>query len=136
MTEGKDGHSKNNRKREERCDFSTICAVHTCCYLECFFVRFNLLLLYVFEADVIFRIANNRIFFALFFDGSIFLGYYTEVCAVCKVFHLNCFAVLIHASLFLQGGNDHEIFEDPRTIGHTVKDPEDTVRQLSDIFPS
>lgn len=32
------------------------------------------------------------------------------------------------------GGNDHEIFEDPRTIGHTVTSPEDTVKQLKEIF--
>merc|ERR1712029_10862 len=28
------------------------------------------------------------------------------------------------------GGNDHEIFEDSRTIGHTVHGPEDTAQQL------
>lgn len=33
-----------------------------------------------------------------------------------------------------KGGNDHEIFEDPRTIGHTVKNPEDTVQQLKEMF--
>ncbi|KAF4123881.1 phosphomannomutase [Geosmithia morbida] len=32
------------------------------------------------------------------------------------------------------GGNDHEIFEDPRTIGHTVTDPQDTMRQLNELF--
>jgi phosphomannomutase len=32
------------------------------------------------------------------------------------------------------GGNDHEIFAHERTVGHTVKDPEDTIRQLSEIF--
>jgi phosphomannomutase len=26
-----------------------------------------------------------------------------------------------------KGGNDHEIFEDPRTIGHEVKTPDDTI---------
>nr|ACO11539.1 Phosphomannomutase 2 [Caligus rogercresseyi] len=32
------------------------------------------------------------------------------------------------------GGNDHEIFEDERTKGHTVTSPEDTIRQLKEIF--
>ena len=35
---------------------------------------------------------------------------------------------------FLQGGNDHEIFSDPRTIGHTVADPPDTMKQLKELF--
>jgi phosphomannomutase len=34
----------------------------------------------------------------------------------------------------MEGGNDYEIFVDPRTIGHTVKDPPDTIRQCSEIF--
>lgn len=29
-----------------------------------------------------------------------------------------------------KGGNDHEIFEDERTIGHTVTSPADTMAQL------
>lgn len=33
-----------------------------------------------------------------------------------------------------KGGNDHEIFEDPRTIGHSVTCPEDTMRELKSIF--
>nr|CAG4648160.1 EOG090X0BFR [Moina brachiata]SVE93201.1 EOG090X0BFR [Moina brachiata] len=32
------------------------------------------------------------------------------------------------------GGNDHEIFEDPRTIGHRVTSPEDTIQQLTTLF--
>lgn len=32
------------------------------------------------------------------------------------------------------GGNDYEIYEDPRTIGHRVTSPEDTKQQLLDIF--
>lgn len=32
------------------------------------------------------------------------------------------------------GGNDHEIFVDPRTIGHKVSSPHDTKRILSEIF--
>jgi phosphomannomutase len=31
------------------------------------------------------------------------------------------------------GGNDHEIFEDPRTIGKTVKNPSDTLQQLAGL---
>ncbi len=33
-----------------------------------------------------------------------------------------------------EGGNDHEIFEDPRTIGHAVTSPEDTVRQVKQVL--
>ncbi|KAI1341558.1 eukaryotic phosphomannomutase [Xylariaceae sp. FL0016] len=32
------------------------------------------------------------------------------------------------------GGNDHEIYEDPRTVGHSVKDPDDTLRMLKEEF--
>lgn len=32
------------------------------------------------------------------------------------------------------GGNDHEIYTDPRTIGHKVATPDDTVRILTDIL--
>lgn len=32
------------------------------------------------------------------------------------------------------GGNDHEIFYDPRTIGHKVNTPDDTKRILSELF--
>lgn len=34
----------------------------------------------------------------------------------------------------LQGGNDHEIFEDERTIGHAVTCPEDTMKILNELF--
>jgi len=33
-----------------------------------------------------------------------------------------------------QGGNDYEIFSDPRTIGHTVTDPTDTAKILEELF--
>ena len=32
------------------------------------------------------------------------------------------------------GGNDYEIYEDPRTIGHVVVDPDDTMKQIKEIF--
>nr|XP_033785265.1 phosphomannomutase 1 [Geotrypetes seraphini] len=32
------------------------------------------------------------------------------------------------------GGNDHEIFTDPRTVGHTVSSPQDTVRRCTELF--
>ncbi|CAE6447266.1 unnamed protein product [Rhizoctonia solani] len=35
-----------------------------------------------------------------------------------------------------QGGNDYEIFADPRTIGHSVTSPEDTMRILRESFLS
>ncbi|XP_078611691.1 phosphomannomutase 2-like isoform X1 [Branchiostoma floridae x Branchiostoma japonicum] len=34
----------------------------------------------------------------------------------------------------MPGGNDHEIFTDPRTIGHTVTSPDDTRAQLEKLF--
>merc|ERR1712032_490845 len=34
------------------------------------------------------------------------------------------------------GGNDHEIFEHPRTIGHTVTSPDDTMEQCKRLFMS
>ncbi|XP_053785140.1 phosphomannomutase 2 isoform X2 [Desmodus rotundus] len=37
--------------------------------------------------------------------------------------------------LLHQGGNDHEIFTDPRTVGYTVKAPEDTRRICEELFP-
>ncbi|KAJ3536845.1 hypothetical protein NM688_g6780 [Phlebia brevispora] len=33
-----------------------------------------------------------------------------------------------------KGGNDYEIFSDPRTIGHSVKNPDDTMRLLREMF--
>ncbi|GAA5858953.1 hypothetical protein JCM1840_006632 [Sporobolomyces johnsonii] len=33
-----------------------------------------------------------------------------------------------------QGGNDYEIYEDPRTIGHAVQSPADTIRELKALF--
>ncbi|CAM9939051.1 unnamed protein product [Scytosiphon promiscuus] len=32
------------------------------------------------------------------------------------------------------GGNDYEIFESERTIGHTVTSPEDTMKQCKELF--
>lgn len=34
----------------------------------------------------------------------------------------------------MPGGNDHEIFEDPRTKGHTVTCPTDTIKLLRELF--
>ncbi|XP_045214571.1 phosphomannomutase 1-like isoform X2 [Mercenaria mercenaria] len=33
-----------------------------------------------------------------------------------------------------KGGNDHEIFEDARTIGHTVTSPADTIKQVTETL--
>ncbi|KAI5832255.1 eukaryotic phosphomannomutase [Schizophyllum commune Tattone D] len=33
-----------------------------------------------------------------------------------------------------KGGNDHEIYEDSRTIGHSVTSPADTIRILKELF--
>jgi len=34
----------------------------------------------------------------------------------------------------MQGGNDHEIFESPKTQGHTVTSVMDTLTQCKQIF--
>lgn len=34
------------------------------------------------------------------------------------------------------GGNDHEIFADDRTIGHTVANPSETIKLLDELFLS
>jgi phosphomannomutase len=34
-----------------------------------------------------------------------------------------------------KGGNDHELYHDPRVVGHSVTSPEDTLKQLQDLFP-
>lgn len=33
-----------------------------------------------------------------------------------------------------QGGNDYEIFESERTVGHTVTSPADTMQQCKELF--
>ncbi|GBE86498.1 eukaryotic phosphomannomutase [Sparassis latifolia] len=33
-----------------------------------------------------------------------------------------------------KGGNDYELYSDPRTIGHSVSSPEDTMRLLNELF--
>ncbi|KAE9399860.1 eukaryotic phosphomannomutase [Gymnopus androsaceus JB14] len=33
-----------------------------------------------------------------------------------------------------KGGNDYEIFTDPRTIGHSVNGPDDTIRKIKEVF--
>uniref|UniRef100_A0A8B9F014 Phosphomannomutase n=1 Tax=Amazona collaria TaxID=241587 RepID=A0A8B9F014_9PSIT len=32
------------------------------------------------------------------------------------------------------GGNDYEIYDDPRTVGHSVQNPQDTVQRCREIF--
>ncbi|KAK0731701.1 eukaryotic phosphomannomutase [Lasiosphaeris hirsuta] len=32
------------------------------------------------------------------------------------------------------GGNDYELYDDPRTVGHTVLNPDDTFRQVKELF--
>ena len=35
-----------------------------------------------------------------------------------------------------KGGNDYEIYSDERTIGHSVKNPDDTYAQLQELLKS
>ena len=41
---------------------------------------------------------------------------------------------LADVSLIAQGGNDYEIFSSPKTIGHTVTSPADTIVQCTELF--
>lgn len=34
----------------------------------------------------------------------------------------------------LQGGNDHEIYVSPDTVGHSVTGPDDTIQQIRETF--
>lgn len=34
----------------------------------------------------------------------------------------------------MEGGNDYEIYSDPRTIGHAVDSPQDTMKELKKLF--
>jgi len=34
----------------------------------------------------------------------------------------------------MKGGNDYEIYNDPRTIGHSVLNPDDTAAQIKKLF--
>jgi len=34
----------------------------------------------------------------------------------------------------MPGGNDYEIFHSPKLIGHSVTGPEDTIKQLKELF--
>ena len=34
----------------------------------------------------------------------------------------------------MQGGNDFEIFSSPKTVGHTVTSPIDTIKQCTELF--
>lgn len=44
--------------------------------------------------------------------------------------------IYVPSLLFLcvQGGNDFEIYADPRTVGHSVVSPQDTVQRCREIF--
>ena len=47
---------------------------------------------------------------------------------------INSSTDIVQLILSFQGGNDYEIFSDSRTIGHTVNGPEDTMKQLKELF--
>jgi len=42
--------------------------------------------------------------------------------------------ILFFGDKTYKGGNDYEIFSDPRTIGHSVTSPDDTIRILKEMF--
>jgi len=56
---------------------------------------------------------------------------YDVLIPYCSYF-LHMFSRLVRH--IMQGGNDFEIFNDARTIGHTVKNPEDTMRIMKELF--
>ena len=41
---------------------------------------------------------------------------------------------LVSFWFYCQGGNDYEIFSSPKTIGHTVTSPMDTIKQCTELF--
>jgi phosphomannomutase len=43
--------------------------------------------------------------------------------------------LFVFSELTMQGGNDYEIYHDKRVTGHAVNDPDDTMRQLKELFP-
>ena len=50
---------------------------------------------------------------------------------ICLKFVENDFTeILFFGDNTMEGGNDYEIFCDERVVGHTVKNPEDTQRQV------
>ncbi|CAL5436544.1 unnamed protein product [Camellia sinensis] len=58
------------------------------------------------------------------------------VSVLCEKFaHLNL-TFSIEGKISFDGGNDHEIYESERTMGHTVTSPEDTVKQCTALFLS
>ncbi len=42
--------------------------------------------------------------------------------------------IILNYDITMQGGNDHEIFSSPKTIGHTVTSPADTIEQCTKLF--
>ncbi|RKP31104.1 phosphomannomutase [Metschnikowia bicuspidata] len=42
--------------------------------------------------------------------------------------------ILFFGDKYYKGGNDYEIYNDPRTIGHAVNEPADTIRILKELF--
>ena len=43
--------------------------------------------------------------------------------------------LLIFVLHIFQGGNDYEIYTSERTIGHSVKNPDETIQILDELFP-
>lgn len=56
------------------------------------------------------------------------------VCLLHDVQGLHGWRPLTSMHLSLQGGNDYEIYESPRTIGHAVTSPFDTISQCRKLF--
>lgn len=51
--------------------------------------------------------------------------------------HLTQFeAIHFFGDMTHEGGNDHEIYESERTIGHKVENYEDTIRQVTEVINS
>ena len=42
--------------------------------------------------------------------------------------------IIKYSKLILKGGNDYEIYSHDRTIGISVKNPAETIQQLTEIF--
>lgn len=61
----------------------------------------------------------------------------SQKCQCPPFLHSSSPVIILECDLWwmvLQGGNDYEIFMSPKTKGHTVTSPIDTVQQCTDLF--
>ena len=72
-----------------------------------------------------------------FGDKTSEVGLKSWACAACRCKCANILCTVSyyrHGFLAVQGGNDYEIFASPKTVGHTVNSPVDTIGQCRELF--